>query len=637
LTKYKKLVRAEIRKAKFEYNKKQFSDNINNPKKLWQNINRVLYKREPSLYPDCPVLTHNGVAVSDTRQTARIFNSYFINVADSFTRNIAADLRSFNEFHAREVYQTHHNFICAPCSHDELSLAIDKLKSSSSVDFFGLSNKFVKIHKSSLVPITTSLINLYLSQGIFPQVLKTAIVTPIHKGGSSTDVNNFRPISILPIFGKLFEQIIYRRLSDHIRINNFLHPNQFGYVAKSNTEIAVTHILNDIYKSVDNKLCTSLTCIDLSKAFDCVNHSLLINKLAKLGLSLSFFNLLSSYLSGRQQAVKIDGNISTLLDIKTGTPQGGVLSGLFFIIYCNSIFNLSLNGSLFLYCDDKSLVNSAPDPHSLKAHIEEDLIKIDSWLRFHYLSPNRNKTNYVLFHNRKRFESFTINSLNISFGNEVIKRAEVVKLLGLHIDEELKFTVHIETIQKKVVPLMFAIKRIRSFIPDETALLLYNAYINSRFAYMSTVWSCAPNYAINGLEILQRKALRIVLNKDWYCSKSELYSKMIMPISVNASIACHLTIFKFMNNSLKCNVTIARASDSRTFRQKLNINLRPIASRSELGSHNLFSRGIVNYNKIPFRIRSFNSPSLFKKRIREHLFEEVVMKVYLNNHPNQNL
>jgi hypothetical protein len=620
---YEKLIKREIRKSKCEYSNKLFRDNSHNPKKIWSHINQLMYGKTPDSSPPAIELRNNGIPINSPLAVANVFNHYFINVSDSMMSHFNFNQLDFQAYHNCELYNIQHPFVCAPCTHDELESIIASLKSSPTVDFFGISNKFVKTHKLALIPPVTKLINLYMFQGIFPSVFKIATINPIFKNGEKTNPNNYRPIAMLPVIGKLFEHVIYRRLSAHLLTNDILHRGQFGYTTKSNTEIAAIHILNDIYNSIDQKLCTSLTCIDLSKAFDCLNHSLLIEKFTKLGLDRFFFKLLSSYLSDRQQLVKINEISSNLQYVKCGTPQGGVLSGLFFNLYVNSIFSLNLHGSQSLYCDDNSLVNSAPDPLSLKREIESDLLKIDCWLKFHFLTPNRDKTKYVLFYNTKRSINYISQPLNISFGGHTIDRVDNVKVLGLNIDERLDFKEHIAAIHSKVTPFMFAVRRIRPLISEQTALTLYYSFINSHFTYMASVWCVAAKYLIDGIDVLQRKALRIVMKKEWYCSSSELYSSKILPVSTNAHIASLLFAFKLSNNSIKNNVTVNLVSNSHDRNTRNKNDFLPPPYKTSLAQKNIYFRCLRDYNNLPKNIKSFNSISLYKNHLREYLYDRL--------------
>lgn len=245
--------------------------------------------------------------------------------------------------------------------------------------------------------------------------------------------------------------MIQRRFQDHLDLNNVIHDSQFGFVKNSSTEIATIHILHDIYNNVDNRKAVSLTCIDLSKAFDSISHDILINKLKLLQFENFFLKLLISYLDNRKQAVKISNVLSQFKTIIAGTPQGGILSNPFFNLYINDIFNLSLYGKLTLYCDDISLVNVGNNPTELKQNIEHDLGLIKDWLVLNRLTPNADKTKYILFHNRKRLEGFTDASLNISFNGKSLERVESMRVLGLIIDESLSFKEHVQAIKDQVI------------------------------------------------------------------------------------------------------------------------------------------------------------------------------------------
>jgi hypothetical protein len=389
--------------------------------------------------------------VGNPNAIANHFNEFFTSKIKNLFDAIHIDDADFHSFHSFEEYDITHSFVNPICTEDEVALIISNLSNSKSVDAYGISNYFVKQHKNSLLKNLTSLINGAIQINEFPDCLKVGVVTPIHKSGSKTDASNYRPITILPIFSKIFEYVIKRRLDDHLEENKILSKSQFGYTKYSNTELATAHILNDVYRSVDIGYATSLTCLDLSSAFDCVRHSILINKLRKLKLSSSFLSLFTTYFKNRTQLVKVDGFFSDTLNVDEGVAQGGVLSGTLFNLYINNINSINLNSSLSLYCDDISLVTSAATPSILKKNLEEDLSRIAIWLKFHFLFPNPKKTKYLLFHNKRRQENFYELALNIKFNGIVIERVEHTRLLGLEVDETLSFSYHIYELQKKIV------------------------------------------------------------------------------------------------------------------------------------------------------------------------------------------
>ena len=235
--------------------------------------------------------------------------------------------------------------------------------------------------------------------------------------------------------------------------------------------------MNQIYVNKEKKLTTCVLFIDLSKAFDSLHHPLLKLKLRKLKFTTKFQLLLDSYLTERFQYVEIEGIKSPQLHIGKGVFQGSKLAAIFFLIYINSIFNLPLNGKLFLYADDIALIYGVSDCRQLKLKMEYDLKILDIWFTNHYLKMNITKTNYILFEGKAKLDYFTQNALNVQLNNQIINRVDIFKYLGFWIDEQLTFTQHIKHVKSKILPMTFAIKRIRPYISQkncfETVLCTY--------------------------------------------------------------------------------------------------------------------------------------------------------------------
>ena len=617
---FRNLVSNMIKENKKKHLDDYFSQNANDPHKIWTQMKSVLYNSSTSKDPTCELIYDNGIPIIDKSCIANKFNEFFINKVHNLVTSLHIDDEDFFMLHSFEHYDINVNFENPSCSEDEISLIIDNLSNSKACDVYGISNNFLKLHKNSLTPKLTLLINNCLDNGIFPDCLKISVVTPIHKKGSKTDMSNYRPISILPVFSKVFEYVLKRRLENHLDSNQVMSNNQFGYTKLSNTEIAVAHILNDVYQSVDRRNATSLTCLDLSSAFDCVIHSLLISKLKKLKLSPNFIKILSSYFQNRTQFVKIGDYFSNLINVIYGVAQGGVLSGLLFNFYINSINLLPLHSVLSLYCDDMSIVTSAPNPSLLKQYIEEDLCKISLWLKFHSLFPNESKTKYLLFHNKRRQENFHEIALNIRFNGAVIERVEHANLLGLEVDETLTFSFHIYQLQKKLVSFIFALKRTRPLISQQTAVTLYFAYIQSRLCYMNVLWAAIPKYLMESIEIVQRKALRIVFCKPNLCKRTELYSEKILPVSAMCQLSSAILTFKFINNSAKLNLPFQYVNQIHRHATRNGNNLVIQRTNTQLGSQNFFIRAFAEFNNIPVEVKKFVSINLFKNHLKEHLY-----------------
>jgi hypothetical protein len=620
---YRNKVSSLCMKAKKKFLDNFFERNLNDPRKTWQQINQILGKQSKQDSSDqINVLIDNGETITDKKLIANIMNNHYINISKNAVTN-RIDRSNIINYHNNEVSHVRVNFECPECTEDEITLLISNLKNSNSKDVFGLSNNFVKIHSKSLTPILTTIINKHMFEGEFPEALKFSLVKPLYKKkGSKKDKSSYRPVSLVCILSKIFEGVIFRRITEHLKLNEFFHPDQFGYQSKSSTEGCMLHTLNDIYCSIDERLLTALLTIDLSSAFDCINHEVLLIKLSKLHFPNFFFRLLESFLADRSQSVAIGGIISERLAVFCGSPQGGVLSGLFFNIYVNPIFALPLASKLRLFCDDMSLIASGYDHTELKANLEYDLKLINDWLEFHCLSANYSKTNYVLFSGRKKFESFTERSLNIQFNNVTIERVESVKIIGLYVDELLNFSTHIEQLKRKINPFVAKLAKIRRFISESTALKLYYANVYSHLIFMNAIWSVAPAYLSDTLGVIQRRALRIVFRKDNRCHNYELFNEKILPFNSICEFHKNLVMFKIKHNLFKSHVSLAVLSDRHSYFTRNRNNFIVPGTSLVSSNDNFFVRAAVSFNALPEKVKKFHNITSFKIRLREDLFNK---------------
>ena len=401
---------------------------------------------------------------------------------------------------------------------------------------------------------------------------------------------------------------------------------QFGYVKNSNCETAVLHVMNQIYKNIENKSLTSILFIDLSKAFDSLYHPLLLTKLKKMQFSENFLNLINSYLSNRKQYVEINGKKSSTKYITTGVFQGSKLAAIIFIIYVNSIFNLPINGKIIMYADDIAIIYNAIEVTDLKNKMEYDLKVLEIWFENHFLKMNTKKTNYIFFKGRAKLDYFTQTSFTIKLNDQLIERVSDFKYLGFWIDEELKFNRHIEHIKSKIIPMTYAIKRIRSFIEQRTALQLYFAHIYSHLLYMSPFWSVASDNLINSVAVVQRKCLRFVFNKYSYSLSRELFSEHILPLKQLNKYNSLVLAFKLSKNMIINNVDLISVQNLHDHNTRQRNHYYVETYNSRFGYANFFTSGIISYNELSQRIKNLQSIGRFKRELKILLIDE-----YLSN------
>ena len=292
------------------------------------------------------------------------------------------------------------------------------------------------------------IVNLSFVTGIFPDLCKIAKVVPIFKKGDPLKCNNYRPISLLPIFSKIFEKFIYSRMYSFLEKNNLLQDKQFGFRSKHSTTHALISLTESIKNFLDKKDIVSGIFIDLEKAFDTVNHSILCDKLNYYGFRGKSNDLIKSYLINRKQFVSINGYDSTKLDITCGVPQGSTLGPLLFLLYINDLQNSLKFAKSSHFADDTCLTYSNKNPKTLEINLNHDLKNLTQWLRANRLSLNVDKTKLLIFkskYNKNQYQDMIIKLLG-----KRLEPSTSVKYLCIHIDHNLSWDCHIKEMNAKL-------------------------------------------------------------------------------------------------------------------------------------------------------------------------------------------
>jgi len=261
--------------------------------------------------------------------------------------------------------------------------------------------------------------NLSLFSSVFPSDWKCAKVTPIHKDGSKSDVSNYRPISVLCVISKILERAVHDQLYKYLTTNNILHPSQSGFRTNHSTATTLLDTSDYILKNMDEGKATGAIFLDLKKAFDTINHSLLIQKLKNCGVSGSCLKWFISYLSNRSQCVNIACTLSDYKDVSIGIPQGTILGPLLFIIFVNSLPNI-VDCKTVMYADDTTLLFNSNDVSKLQSDMNDNLSKIATWFHENHLTLNIKKTKLMIFGNNHALKNF--DNFNVSYKDNNIER-----------------------------------------------------------------------------------------------------------------------------------------------------------------------------------------------------------------------
>ena len=394
-------------------------------------------------------------------------------ICSAFNRNFAAAGHLFD----KNVHTTDPQAdpctppaISAPLSENSLSLtildsaqvcnALIKIDQKKSTGDDKLDPFFLKTSATVIFEYITHIFNLSITTGVIPSTWKTAHVLPLHKGGDTYNMNNYRPISKLSCLSKILESLINSQLKSFLSLSSFLSPSQSGFRARHSTISAASLVVNDVIAALDNKQHCAALFVDLSKAFDTVDHHLLLNKLSLMGFDHMSLQWFKSYLTGRFQCVKVGKIISPFLDIDKGVPQGSVLGPLLFIIYINEIAStLTPFCQVHLYADDTVLYCSASNIDSAINSLQLSFHILEKQLSDLKLVLNCAKTKWILF---SKARSTDFNSLKLcSTNGTTLERVTSYKYLGIWVDEKLDFKSHVKQLTKKLRIKLFFLYRNR--------------------------------------------------------------------------------------------------------------------------------------------------------------------------------
>ena len=391
--KYKRLCNSilnDIKKSKFNYYKSFFNKNINNTKRIWKGINELIFRSKSKDYNNNISIKINNIIIKDESKVADAFNNYFSSIAQDLQDNIP-NYGNYEEF-VRGIPSSD-SFFFKAVTHSEMLETLNSLNFTKSTGDFSIPKQIFSLIPHDLANILTSLINLTFETGVFPSSLKTVKVIPIFKNkGSNLEVNNYRPISLLSNIDKIFEKLVHKRVTSFLLKHNLFFNKQFGFRKCHSTNQALISLTETIRNSLDNGQFSCGVFIDLQKAFDTVDHNILLRKLELYGIRGTCNKWFRTYLKDRTQYVNINDTKSDFKRVLHGVPQGSVLGPLLFIIYINDLPNALIFSDPSLFADDTCLLYSNSSLKLIEKRLNIDLKRLFKWLCANKISLNVSKT-----------------------------------------------------------------------------------------------------------------------------------------------------------------------------------------------------------------------------------------------------
>ena len=632
-------------KSKKQHYESYFEEMNTNIKKTWEGIRKIVNVKKSTKFT-ISHLNVKGKIVDESADIGNTFNNFFVNVGPETEKTVpkvpnqSPDqfLKNRNQF----------DFIVAHISEEDIIDIIVALPKKS-IGPHSIPIQFLKIVADIIAIPLCKIINLSFSHGIFPDMLKIAKVIALFKAGSTEDLNNYRPISLLPIFDKIMEKLMHRQLYAFLEAHDILFKNQFGFRKKCSTAHSLIEITEKIKESIDSGNFGCGIFIDLKKAFDTVNHKILLRKLEHYGIRGTTLKWFESYLTDRKQYVFYNGVSSDIKTITCGVPQGSVLGPLLFLIYINDLPNISSKLQFFLFADDTNIYYESNDLKFLEKTLNEELKKLSLWLNLNRLALNVGKTNFVIF---RPYQKAPNHNVTLLMNKKALQQKDHVKYLGVLLDQHLSWKYQIKSVALKVSRGLGIIAKLKPFLKDNLIRTIYFSVVYSHLYYGIQAWGSADPSILNKLEILQNKAVRILSGVQYFQiygqepgplpSSEPLYKKLeilkihdIYELSISNFVYSTLTYdspaifeewFQYDHEvhdhttRSSMNVITENYFDVGYVQQSFTLHTK--GANTDYGRKKIQVSGPLIWNRIPEDIQKAGSIITFKKWLKFHIFDQ---------------
>lgn len=551
----------------------------------------------------------NGDIVTEPDIVAETINTYFMSVQDCDNSIIPATFRLNNRLTS---------FFILPTSAAEVSEVIKGLKNKKSSGFDNITTSVIKHVSEIISPILAHIANLCFSSGVFPEKLKVSIVIPIFKKLSSLKLDNLRPISLLSVFSKIFEKLMKTRLINYLNRIQFFSDRQFGFRKGKSTEDALVNVSDMIYNSMNAGSKSTGLFVDFKKAFDLVNHDILLLKMEAAGIRGVALNWFRSFLTGREQRVRVGASLSSAAPVKMGVPQGSVISATLFLVFINDLLELQLNGNPSAFADDVALFYCHKNIQVISNFLNEDLRVLRNWCALNKMQINVSKTKYVNFY-FKEFDLVTDPKYHLSsscLANcscATIGKEHSFKYLGLTLDDKLSWEKHINLLHNNLKSSVRKFYFLRNFCSEKLLRTLYYGLVDSRLQYGVVCWGGAYKFLMKKLRVLQNHFIRIILKKPKRESSFPLFVELnVLPLQF---LYVYKVLKLFYVRSGNTGTTDLVYSTRNTNRRIFRI---PKVHRS-LFKHSFVYSGPKFFNRLPLEIKESDSLRCFCLKVRKWL------------------
>ena len=610
--KQRNVVSQLVKNAKKEHFENMIREQ-NDTAHLWRAMNSITGKSK----------TNKGSNKSNF--TSEELNKYFLSLSDvicpvlSHPSVIKQPISPRLEQFCDERLKSSESCVIPEIAVHEVGKYISNLANKKSMGIDKINAFPLKLALPYIVEPLTYLYNLCLRTNIFPEAWKCAKVVPLPKSSDTSELNNHRPISILSALSKPLEKHIHKHLANFVENHNLFHSLQSGFRKHHSCQTALSRMCSSWLSAINKCNMVGAVFIDLRKAFDLIDHDLLLNKLTLYTKSFSLVTLMRSFLSNRTQQVIINGSSSSLGYVIRGVPQGSILGPLLFCLFINDLplHIINKNVDCDLFADDGSLHTSASNIQTLEKLLQVELNNVLQWCTNNKMLINPQKTKSMVITSRQKHQRERL-KLNIAIGNNSIEQVKSHRVLGVTVDEELRWHFHINNVCKTVARNIYLLSKLKLYVDKHALNLFFHAHCMSHINYASTVWSKAGEVHLKKLNSLHRRAAKIIVPNAFLSTDQKLKSAGILPLTqqfdFNTAVLVYKTRLGLAPQYLK---VLLLVSGGKYFNDKYILP----QTRIDLFKSSFSFQGAYIWNSLPASVKKCESLGSFKYCLKKHFMK----------------